>query len=186
MTEATTIQDALQGDSVAWEALVRDHQQAVFRLAYLFLRDADDAEDVAQDVFIRAFRALPSFDQTRPLRPWLLQITANLARNRRRSLRRYLAAIQRAWRNEPTSVSQPERLGAEWESAQVHQALERLRPAEREIIYTRYFLELSEADAALVLQIAPGTVKSRLHRAMGRLRTIIDADFSHLRKERLQ
>jgi RNA polymerase sigma-70 factor (ECF subfamily) len=184
LSEVITIQQAVQGDAAAWEALVRDHQQAVFRLAYLFVRDADDAEDVAQDAFVRAFRALPTFDVSRPLRPWLLQIAANLARNRRRSLRRYLAVLQRVWRMQPTAVSQPNRLDSAWESDQLHQALEQLRPAEREIIYARYFLELSEADTAEVLGVALGTVKSRLSRAMKRLRTVIDADFSFLRKER--
>ncbi|MBV9786854.1 MAG: hypothetical protein JOZ51_01680, partial [Chloroflexi bacterium] len=63
---------AQQGDGTAWEHLVRQHQDAVFRLAYLLLGDADDADDVAQETFIRAFGALDRFDPSRPLRPWLL------------------------------------------------------------------------------------------------------------------
>ena len=80
------ISRARRGDDAAWEMLVRDHQDAIFRLAYLLLGDAHDAEDVAQEVFVRAFRALHTFDVTRPLRPWLLRITTNLAHNYRRSL----------------------------------------------------------------------------------------------------
>ena len=81
----TWIESARQGDETAWVELVRLHQEAVFRLAYLFLGDPDEAEDAAQETFIRAYRALGRFDTSRPLRPWLLQIVANLTRNRRRS-----------------------------------------------------------------------------------------------------
>jgi RNA polymerase sigma-70 factor (ECF subfamily) len=83
VTDPELIVRARAGNEAAWETLVRAHQQAVFRLAYLLLGNAHDAEDVTQEVFIRAFRALDRFDQDRPLRPWLLQITANQARNHR-------------------------------------------------------------------------------------------------------
>ena len=86
---------ARQGDAFAWERLVGEHQQPVFRLAYLLLGDPDEAQDVAQETFIRAYHALHRFDNERPLRPWLLRIAANLAYNRQRSLRRYLAALKR-------------------------------------------------------------------------------------------
>ena len=66
--------------AAAWTTLVGQQQEAVFRLAYLLLGDADEAQDVAQEAFIRAFRALHRFDPARPLRPWLLSITANLVR----------------------------------------------------------------------------------------------------------
>jgi RNA polymerase sigma-70 factor (ECF subfamily) len=70
--EADRIRRARQGDEQAWTSLVREHQTAAFRLAYLLLGSAEDAEDVAQEVFIRAFRALDRFDLERPFRPWLL------------------------------------------------------------------------------------------------------------------
>jgi RNA polymerase sigma-70 factor, ECF subfamily len=66
---------------------VQTQQQALFRLAYLMLGDAADAEDVAQEALIRAYRAIDRFDPQRPVKPWLLTITANLARNRGRALR---------------------------------------------------------------------------------------------------
>lgn len=89
------IKRACDGDESALQLLVDAHRESVFRLAYLLLGDADDAEDVAQETFIRVFNSLHRFDVTRALRPWLLRITANLARNRRRSLGRYWAAVQR-------------------------------------------------------------------------------------------
>jgi RNA polymerase sigma factor (sigma-70 family) len=95
MSEADLIVRAQAGDTAAYESLVREHQAAAFRLAYLLLGDAADAEEVAQDAFVAAFRSLGRFDVMRSFRPWLLTITANLARNRLRSLGRYWAAIRR-------------------------------------------------------------------------------------------
>lgn len=92
MTDAELVNATRAGDEAAWETLLRAYQPAVFRLAYLLLGDADD---VAQETFLRAQKALPRFDIERPLRPWLFRIAANLARNKRRSLGRYFAALQR-------------------------------------------------------------------------------------------
>lgn len=185
MSEADLIHRARQGDEAAWEALVQAHQEPVFRLAYLLLGDADDADDAAQETFIRAFRALASFDGERPLRPWLLRITTNLAHNRRRSVRRYLAALQRALSVAPEPV-EPfcDRSAMQWEAQVLWQAVQRLGRTDQEVIYLRYFLDLSEAETARTLEIAPGTVKSRLSRALGRLRTVVDQEFPALRQER--
>ncbi len=184
MTEAEWIVRARQQDEAAWEALTRQHQDAVFRLAYLLVGDADDAEDVAQEAFIRAYRALGRFDTTRPLRPWLLSITANLARNRLRSVGRYLNALNRALRAEPEKViNVPEASQQKIEAQALWQAVRQLGEADQHVIYLRYFLEMSEAETAEALSIAPGTVKSRLHRALGRLRSVVERDFPILRKE---
>ena len=102
MAEPDLATRARRGDQAAWDALVREHQQGAFRLAYLFLGNASEAEDVAQEAFVRAYRAFDRFDPARPFRPWLLSIVANLARNRRRSLGRYLAAWRRM-----TEVARP-------------------------------------------------------------------------------
>jgi RNA polymerase sigma-70 factor (ECF subfamily) len=185
VTEAAWVHRARQGDEAAWEALVREHQGATFRLAYLLLGDADEAEDIAQEAFIRAFRALDSFDVDRPVRPWLLRIAANLAHNRRRSVGRYLAALRREFQAAPEPVTfLGERSGEAWEAHTLWQAVRKLPAADQEIIYLRFFLDLSEAETAAALQVAVGTVKSRLHRALGRLRGVVDADFPALREER--
>jgi len=136
---------------------------------------------------MRAFQALESFDSTRPLRPWLLRITANVARNRRRAVGRYLAMVQRWFQAapEPVAPSPREALSQQWAAETLWQAIRRLRPADQEIIYLRYFLELSVAETADAIDIAPGTVKSRLHRALDRLRQVIEADFPALREEQL-
>ncbi len=186
MSEPDIIDRARQGDEAAWELLVGEHQQDAFRLAYLFLGDAEDAEDVAQEAFIRAFRALDRFDTSRPFRPWLLSITANLARNRRRSAGRYFAALRRLVQSEPESVTPARtRDPRRWEAELLWQAVRRLQRKDQEIIYLRFFLELSVAETAQTLDIAPGTVKSRLHRALARLRGVIEREFPNLQEGRV-
>lgn len=178
--EAILIQQARQGDAVAWEMLVRQHQEAAFRLAYLLLGDPADAEEVAQDAFVRAYLALARFDVARPFKPWLLQITRNLAKNRQRSLSRYWQMAKRWWQEqEPPSESAPV---SQDDATLLWQAVQQLRPAAQEVIYLRYFLEMSEAETAAALNIPAGTVKSRLHRALGQLKAVIETDFAELAK----
>ena len=192
MTDAELVTAARAGDGAAWEALVRTHEAAAFRLAYLLLGDSDDAADVAQEAFIRAYRALDRFDLSRPLRPWLLRITANLAHNRRRSIGRYLNALRRLITSDPEllerargedlNVALRARTEAQQTAHTLWQAVRRLSAAEQEIIYLRYFLDLSEAEAAATLEIPTGTVKSRTHRALARLREIVQREYPSLRE----
>jgi RNA polymerase sigma-70 factor, ECF subfamily len=188
VNEAEQILQARQGSATAWASLVSQHQDMLFRLAYLLMGDADEAEDVVQEALIRAFYALNRFDPTRPLRPWLFQIVRNLARNRRRSVRRYLAAVGRWWQATAQRETTPTPTGPtgamEEEEAQVlWQAVQQLATGDQEVIYLRYFLELSVADTAATLEVAEGTVKSRLSRALVRLRRVVEREFPGLQRE---
>ncbi len=154
------------------------HQEAVFRLAYLMLGDAGDAEDVAQETFIRAFRYLDAFDPSRSWRNWLLGIAANLSRNRRRALGRYLHHLGRLARLVPEESIDPETESSQQANAQaLWRAVQRLEQTDQEIIYLRFFLERSVEETADILAIAPGTVKSRLYRALERLRGVVQQEF---------
>lgn len=185
MNEHNLLERAQRGDDAAWNVLVHEHQTPVFRLAYLLLGHAADAEDCAQETFERAWRAFGRFDPARPLQPWLLQIAANVARNKRRSAGRALHALRRLVSISPvTSVRTDTWLDERDAAHTLWQAIRRLGRADQELLYMRYFLELSEADIAATLQIAPGTVKSRLHRSMVRLRTVVATEFPQLREER--
>ena len=177
--EPKLIQQARQGDTAAWETLVRQHQEAVFRLGYLLLRNAHDAEDVAQEAFVQAFLTLGTFDVERPFKPWLLQITRNLAKNRLRSLSRYWRMLKR-WRQEQDPDAEPAPSRTD-ESARLWQAVQQLRPKAQEVIYLSYFLEMSEAETAAALDVPPGTVKSRLHRALQQLKVVIETDYIELK-----
>jgi RNA polymerase sigma factor (sigma-70 family) len=177
LAEADLILLARQGDDQAWAELIRLHQQAVFRLAYLHLSDATEAEDAAQECFIRAYRNLHRFDSTRPLRPWLLSIVANLANNRRRAAGRYWAALQRAAQGQPLVQIGPETKGGDRaEKVELWQAIKTLPGSMQTILYLRFFLEISIEEAAQTLNMAGGTVKSQTHRAIARLRQIIKED----------
>ncbi len=185
MLETEAVARAQQGEAAGWDQIVSTHQAAVFRLAYLLLGDADEAADAAQETFLRAYPALARFDAARPLRPWLLRIAANLARNRRRAVGRYLAALQRAFAAEPERGRPPlvEQLAAQQAEAQaLWQAVRRLPTADQEVVYLRFFLELPEAELAAALGVAAGTVKSRLHRSLKRLRGVVDAHYPELRE----
>lgn len=187
LSEADLVTLARAGDDAAWERLMREQLPASFRLAYLLVGDAEDAQDVAQEAFIRAYRALDRFDISRPFRPWLLRITSNIARNHQRSLGRYLGALQRlVWSDPEATLPTPapgDVSGPGPEDAHtLWQAIRRLSRADQEIVYLRYFLDLSEAETASIIRIAVGTVKSRTHRALRRLRAIVERDFPSLRE----
>jgi RNA polymerase sigma-70 factor (ECF subfamily) len=173
LTDAELVSRALGGDAPAYEELVRRHAQIAFRTAYLISGSAADAEEAAQDGFVKAHDALGRFRPGAPFRPWLLQIVANEARNRRRSSGRRAALALRAAQESPSesAAPAPERalLAAEQRSTLL-EALESLEERDRLVIACRYLLDLSEAETAAALGCRPGTVKSRLSRALDRLR----------------
>lgn len=177
MDEFVLIRRAANGDATALEPLMLTHQQAVFRLAYLLLGDPDDAEDVAQETFLRAWKYLKRFDDTRPLRPWLLSITSNLASNKRRSAGRHVSALMRSFQNEPPPDTVEEKNVQHTESHALWKAVQTLNITDQQIVYLRYFLDLSVSETAEALNVAEGTVKSRLSRALEKLRKVIKLDF---------
>ena len=183
MSEAELISRVRSGDLTAWESIMQEQQEAIFRLAYLLLGDVGDADDIAQEVFIRAYRYLDRFDASRSLRPWLLGITAHLARNRRRSVGRYVHHLARLARLTPVDVIDPEQeTTRRAEAALLWKAVRRLSQDDQEIIYLRYFMEYSVDEVAETLNIAAGTVKSRLSRTLERLRGVAREEFPMLRR----
>ena len=163
---------AQRGDARAYEELVRPHQEIAFRVAYVITRNAADAEDATQDGLVKAWRALGRFRAGEPMRPWLLQIVANEARNRRRSAGRRADLALRAVANvsgEAAPSPEEATLGAD-ERARLLAALEQLPEEAREVLACRYLLQLSEEETAAALDVARGTVKSRSARALDRLR----------------
>jgi RNA polymerase sigma factor (sigma-70 family) len=167
------IERARRGELNAYDELVRRYRDVAVRTAYVVAGSAADAEDAAQDAFVKAYAALARFRAGAPFRPWLLRIVANEARNRRRSAGRRAGLALRAAEDRPTfdPAPSPEAAVLAGEArAALLVALNALRDEDREIIGARYFLEMSEAEAAEALGLPRGTVKSRLSRALGRLR----------------
>lgn len=157
----------------AYEEIVRRYQRTAFRVAYLICGSKEDAEEATQDAFVKAYPALSRFRRDAPLRPWLLQIAANEARNRRTARGRRASLpfrLEREPRSEEGPLS-PEGVAlADSEHREVLDILERLPRKHREVVACRYFLDLSEAETAAALGCRKGTVKSRLARALARLR----------------
>ena len=173
LTEGEIVALARRGDGDAYASLVRAHQDIAFRTAMLITQNAAEAEEAAQDGFVKAQRALGRFRRGAPLRPWLLRIVANEARNRRRSAGRRERLVLRAAaeRRPGGAVPSPEAaLVAREDQERLLAAVELLPDGHREAIACRYFLELSEEETAAALGVRRGTVKSRLARALARLR----------------
>jgi len=175
--DAELIERARRGDALAYEQLVRTYQDVAVRTAYV-IAPSGDAEDAAQEAFMKAYAALSRFRTGAPFRPWLLRIVANEARNRRRSAGRREGLALRSAEDRRSSGAAPSPetavLDHEARSALVA-AVNRLRDADREVIGARYFLDLSEAEAAETLGIPRGTVKSRTSRALDRLRAAYES-----------
>jgi RNA polymerase sigma factor (sigma-70 family) len=173
LQETELVERARRGDLRAWETIVRTHQGIAFRTAYVLTGSAADAEEAAQDGFVKAYRALGRFRRGASFRPWLLRIVANEAHNRRRSAaRRERLSLRAAAEARPgDAVPSPEAALLGSESRQrLLEAVERLSDEHRDAVACRYLLELSEEETAAALGIRRGTVKSRLARALERLR----------------
>jgi len=177
LDESNLIGRAKRGDTHAYEELVYAHQGIAFRTAYLIAGNAADAEEAAQDGFVKAWRALARFRDGAPFRPWLLQIVANEARNRRRSVGRRAHLALRAATEETSGDAAPSP-EASLLSAEVRQtllaAVNELPEDQRTVIALRFFVGLSEAEVAETLSLPTGTVKSRSARALERLRESYD------------
>jgi RNA polymerase sigma factor (sigma-70 family) len=171
--EEELVSRAKRGELDAYEEIVRRHQTIAFRTAWLITGSAADAEEAAQDGFVKAHAALGRFREGSPFRPWLLTIVANEARNRvKASGRRERLTLRVAEERRPgDAVPSPEAALLDSERRdQLLAAIERLPEGARETIACRYLLELSEEETAAALDCPRGTVKSRVSRALDRLR----------------
>lgn len=179
LEDSELIERARRGDHVAYGELVQRHQEVAVRTAYLACGDAAEAEDAAQDGFLKAHAALSRFRLEAPFRPWLLRIVVNEARNRRRSTGRRTGLALRMAEDRPADDAAPSPeaavLAAE-ARRDLLAALERLGDDDRLVVGCRYLLELSEAETAEALGIPRGTVKSRLSRALARLRVAMSGE----------
>jgi RNA polymerase sigma factor (sigma-70 family) len=172
--DSELITRAQRGDSAAYEEIVQRYRQIAFRTAYVVTGSAADAEDAAQEGFVKAYRALDRFRAGAELRPWLLRIVANEARNRVRSSgRRHQLELRLAEGFRPGDAApSPEAVAvAGEERRRLLAAVNAMAQDDRQVIASRYFLELSSEETAAALGIPEGTVKSRLSRALGRLKT---------------
>jgi RNA polymerase sigma-70 factor (ECF subfamily) len=166
--ESARVRGAREGSAEDIEALFREHWPRAYRAAYLVVHDAAAAEDIAQEAFLAAVRALDRFDGRRPFAPWLHRIVVNRAIDwaRARTLRRELGDERLA-----QAVAGPDPDGSRPVSAEVVAALAELGPDHRAAIVLRYLLEYTPGEIASLLEVPRGTVNSRLRRGLDALGT---------------
>jgi RNA polymerase sigma-70 factor (ECF subfamily) len=179
--ERALIQRCIAGDATAFEPLVEKYRQRVWRLAYQVLHDREEAWDVAQEAFVRAFHSLPSFRGQSAFYTWLFRITVNVATDRHRQRGAQARAFgpervsEEEWaRTTPDPSGGPEQQAARKEQRErIRSALDALPPKARTIIMLSDVEGLSYREIAEVLNCPIGTVMSRLHNARKRLKALL-------------
>jgi RNA polymerase sigma-70 factor (ECF subfamily) len=165
-----------RGDKRSYEALVRRYMVDAFYVAYGFVGNADDARDLSQEAFIKAYRARSRFDESRPFYPWLYRILKNLCLNFLTRSRTHVSIDDENERREIASpcASPLDDLEGEERRRVVRAAIARLSADHREIIVLKNFRDHSYREIAEILGIPIGTVMSRLFYARQALRSIIE------------
>lgn len=171
MEDAALVERARDGDAAAFGELVLRYRELAGRVAQIVAPGAD-IDDVVQEALLKAWYAFPRFHAGAPFRPWLCKIVANEAKNRARSARRRDALALRVAAASEDAVPSPEAAAlARDEAEALVEAMNQLHSDDRLVIAYRWLLDLRESEMAEALDIPPGTVKSRLSRAMTKLRT---------------
>ena len=177
-TEQILIQRAQKGDHDSFAALVEEHQRYVYNLALRVVKDENEALDLAQETFVRAWTALPNFKGQSQFRTWLYRIVTNLCYNRLPNLRRSLNDLgDDVMENIAETDSNFDNPAREFESNEtrnnLHQAIDSLDENYRLLITLRYQDELSYEEIASTLNLPLGTVKTGIFRAKAQLRTTL-------------
>ena len=165
----------LAGDQTAWDAVVRQYRRKVFNVAYKFVGRHDEAEDLTQDIFLKVFKSLHTFDRRANFQTWLISVSRNLCIDHYRSVRKERETIDRELDSrEMVSASHEaspyNRLEHDDQRLLLREALQLLPPALREAVMLRDIREFSYQDIADRLGLPEGTVKSRINR--GRLELV--------------
>ena len=169
-----TIQRAAEGDQSAWDVIVRTYWRKVFNVAYRFVGTYDEAEDLTQEIFLKVFRSLATFDRRANFQTWLISVSRNLCIDRYRSGRRdrevFAREVDAATVQAESSTPSPQaRVETQDRVALLREALRGLSPALRTAVLLRDIHELSYQEIAGKLGIAEGTVKSRINRGRAEL-----------------
>jgi RNA polymerase sigma-70 factor (ECF subfamily) len=177
-TASTLLERAIAGDSAAFEQIVRRHERRVLTLAWRLLGSMPDAQDAAQEVFIRAFKYLHRFDPSRALEPWLVRVTVNVCRDlggKRQKLRRILAEspIDETFPDVQTGDPHAE-LAARQQKDMVRAALAALPEKERAAVVLRDIEGLSTAEVAEVLGSSEATVRVQISAARVKIKKTIE------------
>jgi RNA polymerase sigma-70 factor (ECF subfamily) len=169
-----TIQRAAEGDQAAWDTIVSTYWRKVFNVAYRFVGSYDEAEDLTQDIFLKVFRSLGTFDRRANFQTWLISVSRNFCIDRYRSGRRDRQVFAReidasTVQAEAPGPSAEARVERQDRVALLREALKALSPTLRTAVLLRDIHELSYQEIAQQLGVAEGTVKSRINRGRAEL-----------------
>jgi len=169
MNDAEAIRRCQDGDREAFHHLVERYKDVLYGTAYLMTGNESVAEEHVQDSFLSAWRGIGSFRIGLPAKPWLVRILVNTIVSQRRRLSIPTTPLEEAayWQDGDDAADPAEQLENQQE---VHQALAILSEEHRQVVMLRYFTGLSVPELAEVLGCPEGTVKSRIHRALGHMR----------------
>ena len=168
------VRRARDGDREAFGALVERHQAAALRLATAVVSSREEARDIVQEAFVKAYRGIDRYRGDSPVRPWLLRIVANEAKNWGRGSGRRAKREVRHGRLAVVPPPAPDELAEQSDDvSRVAAALATMRGADREVLAFRFVAGLSEAETAVAMGTSVGTVKSRTSRALARLRGVL-------------
>jgi len=178
------IQRCLQGDQAAWEAIVRQHWRKVFNVAYKFVAKHEEAEDLTQEIFLKVFKSLNTFDRRANFQTWLISVSRNLCIDHYRSVRKERETINRdVDASTLTPVSRDRSAYAQLELRDrvqlLRAALDMLPPTLRTAVLMRDIQELTYQEIADRLNVPEGTVKSRINRG----RTELARQIQRLRQQ---
>jgi RNA polymerase sigma-70 factor, ECF subfamily len=182
------------GDAVAWEELVRSHSKRIYNICYRFTGSKDEADDVTQDVFIRMYRTLESYDPDKAaFMTWVATLTRNMLVDHFRKAKydRVTDSIEAATTDDEegptlsdqladTTAPPDARLASRETREQVHQALQKLSPDLREAVILRDLQDMDYKDIAAALKVPEGTVKSRINRGRTELARLLQRNYKRV------
>ncbi|MBI1373252.1 MAG: sigma-70 family RNA polymerase sigma factor [Phycisphaera sp.] len=175
-----TLRAAIEGDQAAWRELVEDYSGRVYGLLLRQCRNAELAEEITQATFVKIVSKLPDYDEQGRFESWLFRIAINRLRDEMRRRKRQASTMDFA-ETPPEAVGQTsngpmpgDRMDTQEEHDKLHTAIAQLPEADREVLYMRYTAELSFAQIAEALEQPLGTVLARSHRALKKLRTLLE------------
>jgi RNA polymerase sigma-70 factor (ECF subfamily) len=167
--ESDWLVQAAAGDELAFARIVENYQKPVFNLCYRMLGNPGDAEDAAQETFMRAYKYLDRYDSNRPFATWLLSIASHycIDQLRRKKFQGFsMDDEERDWLEPPATGTNPEiAVSNNEKQSQVQELLALLNPKDRSIVVMRYWYDYSYQEIADALSITVSAVKSRLHRS---------------------
>jgi RNA polymerase sigma-70 factor (ECF subfamily) len=178
------IERCLNGDQAAWETIVRTHWRRVFNIAYKFVGRHDQAEDLTQDVFLKLYKSLDTFDRRANFQTWLISVSRNLCIDHYRAVRKERETINRDVDPSDFAPASPDtRVDTQLEQRDrvklLRKALDKLAPTLRTAVMLRDIQELTYQEIADRLHLPEGTVKSRINRG----RTELARQIQRLREE---